>query len=289
MSMFVNVCRAILRNPGVSPLPGLFRHSVWHLVRRMAPLPLKVTLTQKSRLVLTRREEMNGCVALAWSQRLYCYHNMMFLRMLLEAGFARVCFDVGANIGVYSLLMSETETARVYSFEPHPATCATLRRMLESNGRSNASAFQLALSDATGELRFTNDDCSAVNQALELTRGEAGDFILVPCETGRDFCAREGVTPEIIKIDTEGLEARVLNGFGGALRHAKVVMTEMNLAEGEVSAALPAGVFAGPFHVDVMTKKLSRGCRPGEDVLFISRESIPALRDLGFEIALGAE
>jgi FkbM family methyltransferase len=284
MSMFINVCRAILRNPAVSPLPGLARHAVWHLVRRMAPLPLEVTLTEKSRLMIERRMEMKGCVALAWSQRLYCYHNMMFLLTLLEAGFARVCFDVGANIGVYSLLMSETESAVVHSFEPHPATCATLRRMIASNGRRNVTVWQLALSDATGELRFTNDDCSPVNQALDLKPDAAGESISVPCETGRDFCEWQKIGPEIIKIDTEGFETRVLRGFGAALLQAKIVMAEMNVPAHEVAAALPPEVFVGPYYVDVVAKTLTGFCPHAEDAVFINREAIPALRALGFQV-----
>jgi FkbM family methyltransferase len=284
MSMFLNTCQAILRNPSISPLQGLARHAAWHLVRRMAPLPLEVILTEKSRLVISRREEMNGCVALAWSQPLYNYDNMMFLLTLLDAGFARVCFDVGANIGVYSLLMSEVASTVVHAFEPHPATCTTLRRMLGSNGRQNVTVWPLALSDATGELRFTNDDCSPLNQALDPTLSSACEFIHVPCETGRSFCARQKITPDIIKIDTEGFETRVLRGFGDELQHVKMIITEINVPAHEVVAALPPDVFIGPCYVDALSKTLTHVCLHAEDAVFINRGSIAVLRDLGFQV-----
>ncbi len=281
---FIHTCQAILRNPGVSPLPGLARHAAWHFVRRMAPMPLEVALTEKSRLVLQRREELNGCVALAWSQRLYNYHNMTFLLTLLEAGFARVCFDVGANIGVYSLLMSETESIEVHAFEPHPATSTTLRRMLGSNGRQNVKVWQLALSDASGELQFTNDDCSPINQAVDLLPDGARESICVPCETGADFCAREKVTPEIMKIDTEGFEPRVLRGFGEVLHRTKLVFAEMNVPDNVLAAALPSDVFIGPCYVDAPSRTISRTRQHGEDAVFINRASIAPLRAFGFQV-----
>lgn len=281
---FIHTCQAILRNPGVSPLPGLARHATWHFVRRMAPLPLEVALTEKSRLVLHRREELNGCVALAWSQRLYNHHNMTFLLAVLKAGFARVCFDVGANIGVYSLLMSEAESAEVHAFEPHPATCATLRRMLDSNGRQNVKVWQIALSDASGELQFTNDDCSPVNQALELLPDSARESIRVPCETGADFCARQKLVPEIMKIDTEGFEPRVLRGFADVLHRTKLVFAEMNVPEEVLAAALPPEVFIGPCYVDATSRTISRVRQHAEDAVFINRASVESLRGLGFQV-----
>lgn len=284
--MFIRVCRAILQNPSVNPVSGIARHASWHAVRRLAPLPLKVRLTDKSALILRRREELNGCVALAWSQRLYSYHNMMFLRTLVETGFARVCFDVGANIGIYSLLMSETPAAEVHAFEPHPGTCATLRQMVESNGRANVQVWQRALSDTTGGLLFTNDDCCPANHAIGAEAGADAQrtAIEVPCETGRDFCARQQVTPDILKIDTEGLEPRILRGFGDVLRQTKLVMAEMNVPDAEVAATLPPDTFVGPCHVDVLTKTLTHTRRKGDDALFINCGALPALHELGYRL-----
>ena len=130
LSMFIQTCGKIARNPGVPTLTGLARHSVWHLARRVCPLPMRVALTAQSALQLQRRSELNGCVALAWSQRLYDYNNMSFIRELTRQGVAQVCMDVGSNIGPYALIMSEQRQTRVLCFEPHPETFTVLNRVL---------------------------------------------------------------------------------------------------------------------------------------------------------------
>src|SRR5690606_33016738 len=56
------------------------------------------------------------------------------LRARLRPG--QVCFNVGANIGVYALQLSRWlgPGGRVVAFEPNPAAEAVLRRHIEING-----------------------------------------------------------------------------------------------------------------------------------------------------------
>lgn len=276
--MFISTCRGIMQNPGVQPVSALLRHAAWHGVRRWAPLPFDVPLTDHSRLSISRREEMNGCVALAWSQRLYDYHNMTFLRRLLAEEHVSTCLDIGANIGVYALLMSENESVTVHAFEPHPQTYATLQRMLEANGRKNVHAWRLALSDAPGELRFTDGDCSPVNHVAE------DGAIRVTCETGAALCEREHIVPDVIKIDAEGFETRVLQGFGDMLVGTRYIFAEMNASPEVMAATLPANVFDGPLYVDERRKILCRSRHNHEDAVFVNRIALPELAASGYRV-----
>ncbi len=278
LGMFISTCRGIMQNPGVQPVSALLRHAAWHGVRRWAPLPFDVPLTDHSRLSISRREEMNGCVALAWSQRLYDYHNMTFLRRLLAEEHVSTCLDIGANIGVYALLMSENESVTVHAFEPHPQTYATLQRMLEANGRKNVHAWRLALSDAPGELRFTDGDCSPVNHVAE------DGAIRVTCETGAALCEREHIVPDVIKIDAEGFETRVLQGFGDMLVGTRYIFAEMNASPEVMAATLPANVFDGPLYVDERRKILCRSRHNHEDAVFVNRIALPELAASGYRV-----
>lgn len=278
LGMFISTCRGIMQNPGVQPVSALLRHAAWHGVRRWAPLPFDVPLTDHSRLSISRREEMNGCVALAWSQRLYDYHNMTFLRRLLAEEHVSTCLDIGANIGVYALLMSENESVTVHAFEPHPQTYATLQRMLEVNGRKNVHAWRLALSDAPGELRFTDGDCSPVNHVAE------DGAIRVSCETGAALCEREHIVPDVIKIDAEGFETRVLQGFGDMLVGTRYIFVEMNASPEVMAATLPANVFDGPLYVDERRKILCRSRHNHEDAVFVNRIALPELAASGYRV-----
>ncbi|MFM2168314.1 MAG: hypothetical protein RIS79_2685 [Verrucomicrobiota bacterium] len=283
LELFIHTCQGILRNPGVSPVPALMRHALWHGVRRFLPLPAAIKITDRSRLFIEQRREMNGCVALVWSQRRYDYHNMSFLGHLGASGLVRTCFDIGANIGIYSLLMSECPEVSVHAFEPHPATFTTLRRMLEKNGRANVHAWQIALSDAGGMLSFTNEDFSPVNKAL--AEGEnAENAIQVPCETGAAFCERNRVYPDLLKIDTEGLEPAVLRGFGAHLSSVKFVFAEMNASTQEMRAVLPESLFDGPFYVDMPARRLRRDRHTREDAVFVHHHAIEPLKKAGFTV-----
>jgi len=283
LGLFIQTCQGILRNPGVSPVPALMRHLLWHGVRRFLPLPAAIELTERSRLFIEQRREMNGCVALVWSQRRYDYHNMSFLGHLGANGLVRTCFDIGANIGIYSLLMSESPEVTVHAFEPHPATFTTLQRMIEKNRRANVNAWQIALSDASGMLSFTNDDFSPVNKAL--AEGEnAENAIQVPCETGAAFCERNQLRPDLLKIDTEGLEPAVLRGFAAHINSVKFVFAEMNASTEEMRAVLPERLFDGPFYVDMPARRLRRNRHTREDAVYVNHDAIEPLKLTGFTV-----
>lgn len=282
LSMFIQTCGKIARNPGVPTLTGLARHSVWHVARRVCPLPMRVALTSQSSLQLQRRSELNGCVALAWSQRLYDYNNMSFIRDLTRQGMVRVAMDVGSNIGPYALIMSEQKQTQVLCFEPHPETFAVLNRVLNSNGREQVRSFNLALSDTVGEIRFSDAAFNPGNRILKGGDKESG--ITVQAVTGRAFCHQHQVSPDLLKIDTEGHEPEVLRGFGEVLSSVKVLILEENSAPDLIASCLPHGTFLGPLYVDFEARQLTLEKRWAEDALYVNRSAFPELERLGFQV-----
>jgi FkbM family methyltransferase len=89
----------------------------------------------------------------------YLYDEIFVRRAYLRHGLtlseSEVVFDVGANIGVFSLFAAaECPTASVYAFEPLPP----IFEKLERNTRrlaGRAHLFRCGLSDSAGEARFT--------------------------------------------------------------------------------------------------------------------------------------
>jgi FkbM family methyltransferase len=77
-----------------------------------------------------------------------------------------VFIDVGANIGVYSKLISRLQTfcprLRVVAFEPHPAT---FQRLKENLRMTSAEVHCVALSGSARRLRFSEGSASAVFSA----------------------------------------------------------------------------------------------------------------------------
>ena len=128
-----------------------------------------------------------------------------------------VCWDVGANVGIYTLLFAELVGAegRVFAFEPLPHNVELLRRHVEMNGYRNVRIFPCALADFDGESEFD------VGPNASMGRISVGGSFKVPCRRANTLVlAGEVEAPDLIKIDVEGAEEQVLRAANRALvRH----------------------------------------------------------------------
>lgn len=149
--------------------------------------------------------------------------DMVIERLLDELDPSDVFYDVGANVGRYTCLAANQGTT-VCAFEPHPENANRLRENLELNPGS-ADVFEIALSDedASGHLSLARDN--------ELGEGGhkigAGGDSSVPIEYRRGDTAiheYELHEPTVVKIDVEGAECRVIEGFEETIRQSRPVL-----------------------------------------------------------------
>jgi len=128
-----------------------------------------------------------------------------------------ICFDVGANIGYYTLLFSSCH-ATCYSFEPHPRTFEMLRRNVALNKNLNANLYQSGISsDKTDRKLYHSSDTSG-NNSFEII-GDSDNFTIAENETIDIFCSENGINYiNFLKVDVEGHEMNVIQG---ALRMIK--------------------------------------------------------------------
>ncbi|MFO1350233.1 MAG: FkbM family methyltransferase [Gammaproteobacteria bacterium] len=127
-------------------------------------------------------------------------------------------YDVGANVGFYIALAARLVGAagRVLAFEPEPRNQGYLRRHLALNGMNRqVQVIEAAVAERSGRgyLRDTT------NPAMGALAEEGAPVALVALD---DFAARRGVRPpDLIKIDVEGAESRVLQGAARLLADAR--------------------------------------------------------------------
>jgi FkbM family methyltransferase len=122
-----------------------------------------------------------------------------------------VCFDIGANVGLYTLLFS-TCAQSVYAFEPLPRNLDYLRRLIAINRMGNARVMPWAMSDAGGKGYFK------LGRDHSQGRLDVDGEIQVPIRTCDQFASDRGVVPDLIKIDVEGSELKVLHGARNLLQ-----------------------------------------------------------------------
>lgn len=127
-----------------------------------------------------------------------------------------VFFDIGANLGLYSLYASRIvgETGKVISFEPFSINNNALKLHVEMNALSNVTIEKLAVGKEWGWITMYNDESeenlgmvtanfieNATKEEVEMV--SIDDYLLTHPVTKVDF----------IKIDTEGFEYATLLGM----------------------------------------------------------------------------
>jgi FkbM family methyltransferase len=135
-------------------------------------------------------------------------------RIAAEVRSGEVFFDVGANVGFYSLLAAlRVGAGRVYAFEPLPANLVFLRRHLALNRIRNVEVLEMAISDQSGPMSFASEATRAMGQL------QAGGDLTVATSTLDTLLAEERILPPHgIKMDIEGGEFRALQGAAKCFR-----------------------------------------------------------------------
>jgi len=163
----------------------------------------------------------------------------------------RCFFDVGAHVGLYSLVASclVGPKGKVVAFEPDPLNARLIREHAARNGLSNISVARVAVWRSEGEVRFRRGGDQATGKSSRrgavvdagLAMG-SGEIISVQA-VSLDRFAAGSCSPAVIKIDVEGAECEVLEGATGLLARAKpTLICEVHTAEAAAFVAefLPA-------------------------------------------------
>ncbi len=164
---------------------------------------------------------------LACEQGIYEAQN---LRVLLAAAEPGTCyFDLGANIGLMSVPLLQTEPVlRVVSVEPSPATLACLNRTArESPHAERWEVLGTAVADREGETEFfcSAPALAAFDGTQDTQRAGPTTRVRVPLTTLDRLWADRG-RPRVsaVKIDIEGGEAAALRGGQACLAAERPVV-----------------------------------------------------------------
>ena len=171
--------------------------------------------------------EMSGLIRKGSMER----HQIVFFFNEARRRGARVFFDIGANIGYYSLLAARLGIFdEIHAFEPHPVFYQNMLRLIkENNFEGVITPHNIAVSDADGELRMQADGMQIIDapagefypmrdRAYEYSPPAHVDPIAIKAARldslfalrGKNICA---------KIDVESHEEEALAGMRELLAH----------------------------------------------------------------------
>lgn len=116
--------------------------------------------------------------------------------------------DIGANLGLHSLLMSRCGYS-VNCYEPDPTHYALLTRNLRLNDVASVTAFQMAVSSAAGETEFVRVLGNTTGSHLAGSKAAPyGELERFPVKTAAFRSLVNGV--DLLKLDAEGHEQQII-------------------------------------------------------------------------------
>lgn len=142
----------------------------------------------------------------------YIPQNQAFISLVTQLPSNGVIIDVGANIGITTLIGSLcVPDGQVFSLEPSPRAFACLKATTAANKLGNCELFNVAAGATPGTLSFCESDFIA--QSYICTTTEDRGNIDVPVTTLDDLVSKHAISRvDVIKIDVEGFALDVLKG-----------------------------------------------------------------------------
>ena len=195
----------------------------WQLLKRLLPAPRDIRVF--GGLILRCYPNSPSASLVIYGNESPDYHEMHFMRRYLRAGDA--VLDVGANIGVYSLLAASCvgPSGRVLAFEPGPEAHRRLTENLRINQLETVQVHACALGDRCGVVNFLNQ-CDTTNRMQ--TEADTGKSVASVAVARLDNIVEEKCA--MGKMDIEGAEPIALRGAERMLKGANppVWLLEIN-------------------------------------------------------------
>ncbi|GAB2983623.1 FkbM family methyltransferase [Mucilaginibacter puniceus] len=205
------------------PLKSLFRFIVWQLQSSLSPSKL-IIKPFVGQVKFYAKKGLTGITGNIYTG-LHEFGDMGFLIHFLRP--EDIFFDVGANVGSYTLLASGACKAKSIAIEP----VKTAFNILQQN---------ITLNNLQHSVKLLNSGAGAIIGALAFSSAEdttnhvladdeiADNISIIPIIT-IDSLLTDG-TPSLIKIDVEGYETEVLKGMATTLKSPslKAIIIELN-------------------------------------------------------------
>lgn len=179
---------------------------------------IKRAVNGKSNQVLNHRNGINFYNANPNTLSIFkeIFVNKVYNQGNVKINEGDIVFDIGANVGVFSLFASVIKNVQVYSFEPHPKNFEILLNNVTQNNIENVKCFDFAIGlnneqrfliegNIAGGHKFLYDKESDISEGLLKVKTVTLLTIMEELDIDKiDF----------LKLDCEGAEGEIIKSLG---------------------------------------------------------------------------
>ncbi len=139
----------------------------------------------------------------------------------------RIIFDVGANVGHWTVMATDLlPMAAVHCFEVMRPVLPELQRNVQNKRNVTVNQFGLSNKDEIRQFKYFPDRTEQTSM-IEISIGSRHEYVSGKVRTGDGYLAENGIDQvDYLKIDVEGAEHFVLDGFKESFRGEKIKMVQ---------------------------------------------------------------
>lgn len=289
----------VIYSPEINYLLRNINRAVYRVLPAVPRIPPSGTLriNTGNRTLKIRTNQTNYLTYLVFWEG---WRNFEYTDIFMDlAGKIGTFYDIGANIGYYSLLAaSANPDARIYAFEPATGPLHFLRENIALNNLTNISAEPIALSHLEsgmiefyeiGNRKYSYLEHNLAGEGNAGSRTEGRHFRINPVPTTTLDCfflARQDQRVDLIKIDTEGTEHLILGNGRKLLETCKPLViceTLYQTIESELEAVMKGlgyrffnHVPGGLEEVPTLVRDTDNGVR---NCFFVHPDRLPLIRE----------
>ena len=202
----------------------------WQLYKRITHRHLDIQLLQNVKL---RCYPDSQSASAAIYCGIYDYDEMNFLLRYLreEDSF----LDIGANIGIYTLLAaSKIKSGTIYSFEALPTNYQRLEENIKLNNLTQVKPFSMAIADSVGSVTISNNTKSDSTAFITTnTTDTTAESLQISSSTLENLLQNENLNHlTLAKMDIEGAEILALKGATSLLKQQRPHVWILELLNG---------------------------------------------------------
>lgn len=144
------------------------------------------------------------------ASEIFCHRCYTSHNLLIDSN--DIVVDIGANIGIFSILAANQTNNLIYAFEPVPENVKLLKKNIRANGLKNVNVNEIAVCSSPGPKKLYLNNNAGGHSLFDHNKSEPlKNCLTIAATTLQDILDRNNLARvNFLKIDCEGAEGVIL-------------------------------------------------------------------------------